>query len=294
MNITLLANSGFLVETEHYFMVFDRYQDDLNCVPQALKTSSKPLIVCVSHWHADHYNPMIWTYMDQTDQPIHYVIDEDTVNKFNLKEHTLPAHVQLHVVHVGQQDLSTKEWGVPGLYSLSVFQSNDEGVAYIWSTEQGLIYHAGDLNAWNWGDGSEKVLLPEYEMELANIQAYLAGRPLDIAFLPVDLRLQSEALLGAKMFLDYCSVRYLCPMHLNGGKSLPAQLAKLVGAKLATIQSAKTDASPSHEELNTSSLNPLSEFNGANENSQLGASHAEMTVVPLIEVGASCFIDLHH
>lgn len=67
-----------------------------------------------------------------------------------------------------------------------------------------------------------------YRAELQKIRKVVEadGRPLAIAFVPVDLRLQETALSGALILLDYLTPKLLVPMHLNGGTDLPDALAE--------------------------------------------------------------------
>ena len=56
MTVTFLAHSGFLVEWEHFYTLFDFYKGEL---PELNKT--KPLLIFASHRHEDHFDPRIFT-----------------------------------------------------------------------------------------------------------------------------------------------------------------------------------------------------------------------------------------
>ena len=58
MKVTYIYHSGFLVETEQCYYVFDYYQGEL---PEL--DVEKPIIVFASHAHPDHYNKKIFTLL---------------------------------------------------------------------------------------------------------------------------------------------------------------------------------------------------------------------------------------
>lgn len=55
MKITLIAHSGFLMETTREYLLFDYWKGSL---PEM--DGKKPLFVFVSHSHADHYSEKIY------------------------------------------------------------------------------------------------------------------------------------------------------------------------------------------------------------------------------------------
>ena len=59
MKITYINHSGFLVETENCYYVFDYYKGEM---PRLDK--SKEAIVFCSHFHQDHFNPKIFEILD--------------------------------------------------------------------------------------------------------------------------------------------------------------------------------------------------------------------------------------
>lgn len=58
MNVTYIFHSGFLIETNECYYIFDYWKGSL----PALDTS-KPVFVFASHGHADHYNPEIFALL---------------------------------------------------------------------------------------------------------------------------------------------------------------------------------------------------------------------------------------
>ena len=72
MTVTFLAHSGFLVEWEHFYTLFDFYKGEL---PELNKT--KPLLIFASHRHEDHFDPRIFTELFPQHPDIHYYLARD-------------------------------------------------------------------------------------------------------------------------------------------------------------------------------------------------------------------------
>ena len=62
MKIDYLGHSGFLVGTGKAVLLFDYYRGDISLIRQT--AANKPLYVFVSHAHADHFNPKIFSLAD--------------------------------------------------------------------------------------------------------------------------------------------------------------------------------------------------------------------------------------
>ena len=83
--------------------------------------------------------------------------------------------------------------------------SNDSGVAFIVSTDEGVVYHGGDLNDWYWeGEPEEEnlELRTIYHTEIGKIK----GRHFDVAFVPLDPRLEAHYADGLLYFLEMWTV----------------------------------------------------------------------------------------
>ena len=59
MKITYINHSGFLVETEDCYYVFDYYKGEMLSLDK-----SKETIVFCSHFHQDHFNPKIFEILN--------------------------------------------------------------------------------------------------------------------------------------------------------------------------------------------------------------------------------------
>ena len=58
MKVTYLNHSGFLLELEDCYIIFDYYRGEL-----PLLNKEKEVFVFCSHVHADHYNPKVFSLL---------------------------------------------------------------------------------------------------------------------------------------------------------------------------------------------------------------------------------------
>lgn len=230
LTLTYLEHSGFMLELSTAVLIFDCYADPSGAVAARLERTDKPVIYFVTHWHADHWDARILTAAVRFPGRITYIVDRETIRRYLTPVH--PAGIHLIEAAEGAQ-LNGEALAVPGIRAVSVFGSNDAGVSYVVDTDDGLIYHAGDLNDWDWQDADSPAMQTYYRSELAKIAAAYAGRCFDAAMVPVDQRLGERAFSGAEIFTEILSCTHLVPMHLNGGNGLPRQLAARLGCRYA-------------------------------------------------------------
>lgn len=212
MKITHIYHSGFLVELDHTLLLFDYYQGELPPL-----NPDKPLFVFVSHSHYDHYVADIWQ-LSQTHPCVRYVVFHDITTQRS--DNILAVDYHQHY-----------EWN--GL-SIDTLRSTDEGCAYAITVEGKQIYHAGDLNWWHWHGESDDFNIWQdktFHQELESLN----GRSFDVAFLPLDPRLQDTAWWGFAEFLRSCACKHVFPMHYSDNKN--AVFAYLTVPQLAPFAS---------------------------------------------------------
>lgn len=200
VKVTYLAHSGFAVETENHVMIFDYYRD----VPKdgGLKDgiirpeefSHKKMVVFSSHHHGDHFNRVILDWKNQFSD-LCYVLSSD------IEEGEITDKIS-----AGEK----KDYGS---FLVEALPSTDEGVAFLVEVDGFTIYHAGDLNNWQW-QGETKKWKKDQQKRYAETIEKLSGKRLDIAFAPLDPRLESHALDGILLLLEKAEVHHLFPMHL--------------------------------------------------------------------------------
>lgn len=190
MKVEYIYHSGFTLETEKYFLVFDYYKGDIHL-------KSKKVIVFSTHGHGDHYNPVILDWKDKV-QDISYVLSSDIdVNPADNIYKMDPYQVlKLH-------DIKVKSFG-----------STDLGLSLLINVEGKNIFFAGDLNWWHWEDDSKEAQLKEEE-DFKNEINKIKGSSVDIAFAPVDPRLGDGYYLGGEHVIKELKPKVFFPMHFG-------------------------------------------------------------------------------
>ena len=131
MKVTYLDHSGFLLEGKDRYFIFDYYKGELPPLDR-----KKEVLVFCSHSHRDHYNPKIFDLLDERGLRYRAVLANDISDEKRLSkiEHCFVEPDQSYQLESGIR--------------VETLLSNDSGVAFIVSTGEGSIYHAGDLNDW--------------------------------------------------------------------------------------------------------------------------------------------------
>lgn len=197
MQVTYFHHSGFMVETKQHCMIFDYYtQNGKYDFLDIAKYRHKKIFVFVSHFHQDHYDRKIFEWQAVVPE-IQYILSDDV---------TPPRFVQnVHKVHFD------KKYGIDSI-SIETFHSTDEGVAFLVNVDNKVIYHAGDLNWWHWKGESEqfnKTIAGMYQKEINKMK----NKVIDVAFLPVDPRLEENNILALDYMLKIVKVKQVFPMH---------------------------------------------------------------------------------
>jgi L-ascorbate metabolism protein UlaG (beta-lactamase superfamily) len=81
------------------------------------------------------------------------------------------------------------------------------------------IYHAGDLNLWYWNgepDDDNAEMERHYKEQIDTLK----GEKIDIAFVPVDPRLEENDLLGLDYFMRTIGAALAVPMHFSDDTSI--------------------------------------------------------------------------
>lgn len=195
MQITYIDHSGFLVESDTCYYIFDYYKGDL---PKLDK--SKEVFVFSSHFHQDHFNPQIFEKLNELGMNYQAILAED----INTKKY--PTDVKITTAH------HNKTYDFDNGTQVSTLRSNDSGVAFIVKTNDGTIYHAGDLNDWYWEgepDADNRKMTSKYRTEINKLK----GIHFDVAFVPLDPRQESHYADGMIYFLETIDCDAVFPMH---------------------------------------------------------------------------------
>lgn len=210
MEITYLYHSGIAFETEQCVLVVDYYQPKEKAdilVPEMdrLLHSGKRIYVLSSHFHADHLDPVIWSWRKKYPD-IRYVLSRDIPEKGL----------------AGVQDacyLSPGKGFQDDMLSVKAFGSTDEGVSFYMETAGFRLFHAGDLNDWHWNEESTPEEIQQSESDFFRELEWIKSEisRLDVLCFPVDVRLGKDYMRGPELFLAQVSSRYFVPIHFSAG-----------------------------------------------------------------------------
>lgn len=204
MNITHLGHSGFLIEFDDCYCIFDYYVGKLPAMDR-----TKPVLVFASHFHPDHYNPRIFELLQiQETTVVMAVLSKD------ISQRRWPAEIPVTRVTFHQT------YELPCNITIQTLLSNDRGVAYLLKHDDCVIYHAGDLNDWSFDEESDLYDLQQnkqttgtYRHEINLLKDWLGDTILDAAFLPLDSRQGRYADKGILYFLEKIRTKKAYPMH---------------------------------------------------------------------------------
>lgn len=200
MNITYIYHSGFLIETKRCYYLFDYYKGNL---PKLLP--NKPILVFFSHSHKDHYNPCIFDKLLSCGATeIYAVVSHD------ISTDSVPKDIECLVV---KPDMEYLLWHGQKLTTLL---STDLGVAFLMQSNEGTIYHAGDLNDWVWEGETEnynKEMTKNYRTQIDKLSDKLTDTLIDVAFVALDPRQEKYYAKGILYFLKKVGTKKVFPMH---------------------------------------------------------------------------------
>lgn len=196
MKIDYIYHSGFLVECDGCYLLFDYFKGEL---PKLNK--EKPIIVFSSHAHKDHYEPNVFALLKNAKMDVLAVLAKD------IRKEKYPEGVE--VLRACASSLYELPYGI----TVETLTSTDAGVAYFVTTPEGTVFHAGDLNDWTWdGEPEEenRQMRGSYRAEINKLK----GRHIDAAFIPLDHRQEAHYADGMLYFLRTASVDTVYPMHM--------------------------------------------------------------------------------
>ena len=202
MRVTFLAHSGFLVELPSALLLFDYLGAGLPALPD------KPLLIFASHRHEDHFTPSIFS-LDDGSRDIRFLLGKDIkLTPRHLEKWSVSAETAGKCFCLGGNETSSP---LPGV-TVETLPSTDEGVAFLVTCDDRIIFHAGDLNWWHW-EGEPKDWNRNMEVNFKRYCEPLRNRFIDLALLPLDPRQERDGFRGAKYFLETADIRRFIPMH---------------------------------------------------------------------------------
>lgn len=226
-----LYHSGVAVETENNFFIFDYYRDSSageerklkNGViePGEIKEKRKNVYVFVSHSHGDHYNPVIFEWERKLPE-INYILSNDINSITGKNRYSLSPDQELTVNNI----------------EVKTFGSTDRGVSFLVREKGITIFHAGDLNWWHWESFTTSELKKEekdYKREITKIK----NHDINLAFVPVDPRLNEHYYLAGEYFINKVKPDYFFPIHFSSDYKITDTFANRFDNPEAEIMSIK-------------------------------------------------------
>ncbi len=201
LKITYLFHSGFAVETANSYLIFDYYQPPVlekGIVTGAMLKDKPRVYVFSSHSHKDHFDRAIleWAKANPT---ITYIFSSD------IKKNLGNCNCQRLAPYA--------EWS-DDTVQVKTFGSTDIGVSFLVTVDGIHLFHAGDLNRWHWKEDTEADRALADQAFFAEVQK-IEGHPIDVAFFPVDRRLEEYYAHGAEYFAERLRPKLLIPMHFG-------------------------------------------------------------------------------
>lgn len=201
-----IYHSGFIVECDSALFVFDYFQGAVN-----LKRG-KQTYVFSSHAHPDHFNSVIFDW-HRENPDIQYILSSDIYPQLHSKPSTSNLTFLSPYEEKQIADLQIKAYG-----------STDEGISFLIKHQGSHIFHAGDLNWWYWWGESQAEIANATRMFKEEI-AKIKGEIIDLAFFPVDPRLEHNYSLGAEYFIHEVQPKILIPMHFGDDSKVIKEFA---------------------------------------------------------------------
>lgn len=203
MKVTYIGHSGFAVVFDSVTLIFDFFTDDSHVIPSLL-ASSQRIVVFSSHFHHDHFQKSIFDWVE-SGKEITYILSYD------IPKHVRRLHTpdDTHIVHRGEVLQLSHD------VTIHAFGSTDSGCSFLVNVEGKSIFHAGDLNNWNWKDESTDAEMRKMEGDYLKVLKDIkeVTTDMDLAMFPVDARMGREYYIGAQQFVSRFRVRNFIPMH---------------------------------------------------------------------------------
>lgn len=205
IKVTYINHSGFLVECEDCYLLFDYYK---GVIPDL--DDNKKLLVFVSHSHYDHFNPEIFELYKKHTNTSYFIasdikLDDKNKSKFGITEEITKC---ITVARPNEEYVVSGEENM----MISTLKSTDSGVAFLINYKGKTFYHAGDLNLWLW-KGEDKQYNNNMKAIFMKEICKLDNMHINVAFAPLDPRQEEFYGLGMDELLDHAKVDYVFPMH---------------------------------------------------------------------------------
>lgn len=227
MKITYIHHSCFSVEMDDIVLLFDYYKGNL-----PLYDKSKHIYVFSSHKHHDHFDLCIFALAEQYPHITFILSNDIRMNDAYMDRNNIPISARQEIVYIGKNTTAeypiknknidasstienssiTENLSTPTILQVETLASTDAGVAFIVSCGNKVIYHAGDLHWWTW-ESEPKEDNDDMELRFKNEMDKLDQREIDVAFVPLDPRLENRYWWGLDYYMQITQSKAVFPMH---------------------------------------------------------------------------------
>ena len=219
MTVTFIAHSGFLIEWDRFYTLFDFWKGELPPLDP-----EKPLLVFASHSHEDHFDKRIFTLLAEHPDTRFILSHDIRLATRRWEKLGMTPEIFSRVVSMRADSIYATEAAGEAL-TIRTVVSTDVGVAFLLSAENRLVYHAGDLNWWHWEEEGKLYctnMAANYRRAIGKLAAAVRDESadcgcapvIDVAMAPLDPRLEDAYDLGIAYLLEQVPVKTLFPMHV--------------------------------------------------------------------------------
>lgn len=216
MKVTYIYHSGFCIEFSKAVYIFDYYKGELPDFPEF--PNEKQIYVFSSHKHHDHFTMEIFKKLEKYTNVIYIFSNDIKLNEKYLERNGVKQEIREKMIF-----LKANTAVQIGPITIETLKSTDEGVAFLVNDGERTVYHAGDLHWWHWEGESEAFNLA-MEREYKRAVDKIAGREIDVAFLPLDSRQGESDWWGIDYFMKATNTKVVFPMHMWDQYSLVKKL----------------------------------------------------------------------
>lgn len=220
IKITHIFHSSFVVEFWDKILIFDYFKNPLLKFNfEELFYSNKDVYVFVSHSHSDHYNPEIFNWESKSSD-IKYILSYDIKIESNKDNYFFMNNYESMML----DDIEIKTYG-----------TTDLGVSFLITIGDTTIFHGGDLNWWHWKKDDVTTQKKE-ELDFKAEVDKLIGQKIDIAFIPVDPRLEEFYYLAGEYVIKTLKPKLLVPMHFANNYYITNEFKDKIKSSSTNVQ----------------------------------------------------------
>ena len=213
LDITYYMHSGFSCAIGDTLLIFDYWLGEHGELRENKRIQIeeirkyKQVYILITHSHPDHFDPIVYQWENEPN--VQYILS-----------------YEIPVEYKGIRMEAGKTVTLQENIQVTAFESTDLGLAYLVDINDIHLFHAGDLNFWHWREESTAQEIEEAEVAFKEACKPIIGKPIDVAFFPVDPRQGRLFDAGANYFAMTVKPRLMIPMHFWNRNELIVEYAR--------------------------------------------------------------------